>query len=424
MLLPDQTPRLPKWPFLLGDAGLLLTALFIGSQASSHMTSSEILTIAGCVACAAIIGAIPFISDYARKQDEALDERQRSLESLSRTITTSADQISIAADGFNKISELAQNNLKQAEQLPHKLQEKIAEFQARSALAADLGKKELERLEANAEKITKAASVCLKAEAAVQKQITSAMALVEQLEDKITQLNDRIAKLNTSGSKSKPAVTAKDPEIETPKAEELVVVEKEIIPEAPAVVEPAEVVPVLIEEKNLEVPTEVTPTETADLLSGATPETTEPAPVEVKPERKRSAKKQAEPKVDTSVEIDVQDEVPAKEEAPALSLEFSDVSADEAGPTTAVSADGATRITATAYIGIGNRLFIRGDGPGLSWDKGIPLQFVSIGKWRWETMDADKAISFKLYKNDEVESTNRNHAPLEPGSQVELNATF
>ncbi|MDI1319435.1 MAG: hypothetical protein PSW75_04465, partial [bacterium] len=47
----------------------------------------------------------------------------------------------------------------------------------------------------------------------------------------------------------------------------------------------------------------------------------------------------------------------------------------------AVSSDGATRLLATAYIGIGNKLFIRGDGPGLSWDKGVPMQFVSIGKW-------------------------------------------
>ena len=54
--------------------------------------------------------------------------------------------------------------------------------------------------------------------------------------------------------------------------------------------------------------------------------------------------------------------------------------------------DGATRLLVTAYIGIGNRLFIRGDAPGLSPDKGIPLQFVSIGKWRWETTEARGAV--------------------------------
>ena len=56
----------------------------------------------------------------------------------------------------------------------------------------------------------------------------------------------------------------------------------------------------------------------------------------------------------------------------------------------------------TAYIGIGNRLFIRGEGPGLSWETGVPLTFVSIGKWRWETNDASRAVTYKLYKNDEA----------------------
>ena len=68
-----------------------------------------------------------------------------------------------------------------------------------------------------------------------------------------------------------------------------------------------------------------------------------------------------------------------------------------------MSSDGATRLVVTAYIGIGNRLFIRGDGPGPSWDNGVPLTFVSIGKWRWDTNDATDTVRFKLYKNYETE---------------------
>jgi hypothetical protein len=90
----------------------------------------------------------------------------------------------------------------------------------------------------------------------------------------------------------------------------------------------------------------------------------------------------------------------------------------------AVSADGATRLVVTAYIGIGNRLFIRGEGPGLGWDKGVPLSFVSIGKWRWETNDATKAVTFRLYKNDETECTALGERSVAPGAQLELNASF
>ena len=89
----------------------------------------------------------------------------------------------------------------------------------------------------------------------------------------------------------------------------------------------------------------------------------------------------------------------------------------------AASSDGATRLLATAYIGIGNKLFIRGAGPGLSWNKGEPMQFVSIGKWGWATNDATAPIACKLYKNDETEALT-GEITLEPGKHVEVTALF
>ena len=110
--------------------------------------------------------------------------------------------------------------------------------------------------------------------------------------------------------------------------------------------------------------------------------------------------------------------------------EFSQIAPDESPRASAevtetvISSDGATRLLVTAYIGIGNRLFIRGEGPGLSWDKGVPLQFVSIGKWRWETSDAAAPVKFKLFKNDETECAALGSRTLDPGQQAEVNATF
>ena len=90
----------------------------------------------------------------------------------------------------------------------------------------------------------------------------------------------------------------------------------------------------------------------------------------------------------------------------------------------AASSDGVTRLIVTAYIGIGHKLYLRGEGPGLSWDKGVPLQFVSIGKWRWETADATAPIIAKLFKNDQVECVGLDSLTLEPGRQHEVNAGF
>ncbi len=88
-----------------------------------------------------------------------------------------------------------------------------------------------------------------------------------------------------------------------------------------------------------------------------------------------------------------------------------------------VSADGATRLLVTAYIGIGNKLYIRGDGPGLSWDKGVPMKFVSIGKWGWATDEATGPVACKLYKNDETAALS-GEIFLEPGQHVEVTALF
>lgn len=104
--------------------------------------------------------------------------------------------------------------------------------------------------------------------------------------------------------------------------------------------------------------------------------------------------------------------------------EYDQTSAEASVPVMSVAADGATRLIVTAYIGIGNRLYVRGEGPGLSWERGIPLQFVSIGKWRWESADASAPVRVKLFKNDQTECGSLGEIVLQPGHQAEVSATF
>ena len=83
----------------------------------------------------------------------------------------------------------------------------------------------------------------------------------------------------------------------------------------------------------------------------------------------------------------------------------------------------ATFISAQIDIGFGNHLSLRGEGPGLSWDKGVPMQFVSIGKWGWASHEAAAPVKCKLYKNDETAALS-GEVTLEPGKHVELTALF
>lgn len=127
--LPSDTQRLPKWPFLVGDAALLGVALTLALRNPAPLSPALIFAITGCVALAAILGAIPFLADYAAQQDEALDNRQRSLDALTRTVAGSAEQISAAAGGLHELSELARAQVEQAKALPEKLKTELETLQ-------------------------------------------------------------------------------------------------------------------------------------------------------------------------------------------------------------------------------------------------------------------------------------------------------
>ena len=104
MMSSSSSPKLPKWIFFLTDAILLLTAWFIASRSSGPLSSHAIFAITACVIVGAILGTIPLLLHYEREKNETLDDRQRALEALALTLTTAADQISIAAKGLHEIA--------------------------------------------------------------------------------------------------------------------------------------------------------------------------------------------------------------------------------------------------------------------------------------------------------------------------------
>ncbi len=59
-----------------------------------------------------------------------------------------------------------------------------------------------------------------------------------------------------------------------------------------------------------------------------------------------------------------------------------------------------TTITAKIDIGFGNALYIRGEGPGLSWDEGRLMDCVSSDVWRIVLAESARAYTFKFLVND------------------------
>lgn len=82
-----------------------------------------------------------------------------------------------------------------------------------------------------------------------------------------------------------------------------------------------------------------------------------------------------------------------------------------------------TTITARIDIGFGNALYVRGDGPGLSWHKGIPLDCVSDDKWSITLKGGAKPFVFKFLVNDLSWSAGPDYV-AEPGSDLIIVPTF
>ena len=81
-----------------------------------------------------------------------------------------------------------------------------------------------------------------------------------------------------------------------------------------------------------------------------------------------------------------------------------------------------TTIEAKIDVGFGNQLFVRGQGEGLSWDRGIPLENVDSKTWRLIVPAKDK-LQFKLLINDTVWAKGED-VVVTPGKRVELVPAF
>ncbi|MBW8780609.1 MAG: hypothetical protein JF599_01800 [Verrucomicrobia bacterium] len=82
-----------------------------------------------------------------------------------------------------------------------------------------------------------------------------------------------------------------------------------------------------------------------------------------------------------------------------------------------------TLITANVDVGFGNALFIRGEGPGLSWDLGVPLNCLSDTQWSIKLPETSKPVVYKFLINDVTWSTGVDYV-TEPGTKALLSPSF
>jgi hypothetical protein len=117
------------------------------------------------------------------------------------------------------------------------------------------------------------------------------------------------------------------------------------------------------------------------------------------------------------------EEAPAEEEASEeeeVIEEIEDAPEEEAVPTAdeAAPSGTGTALIVNLMIGIGNKPFVRGTGPGLSRDKGVPMSFLGIGRWQWVSPDPEAPATVEVWKNDQSPMGEALHLP--GGEPVEV----
>ena len=82
-----------------------------------------------------------------------------------------------------------------------------------------------------------------------------------------------------------------------------------------------------------------------------------------------------------------------------------------------------TVITALIDIGFGNTLYLRGEGPGLSWDSGVALDCVNDTQWRIALPGTGKPVAYKFLINDLTWSTGEDYV-TPSGAKVSVIPAF
>jgi hypothetical protein len=82
-----------------------------------------------------------------------------------------------------------------------------------------------------------------------------------------------------------------------------------------------------------------------------------------------------------------------------------------------------TTIRATIDVGFGNALYLRGEGAGLSWDRGILMNCVADDCWSLELSESARPVFYKFLVNDLTWSAGEDYT-IAAGRSVTVVPTF
>jgi molecular chaperone GrpE (heat shock protein) len=121
-------PKLPKWPFYLGDGLLLALAFFIQNQSPRPMATWELGLMVFCVIVGALVVIVPFVLEYLALARRAEASQLATTVAQIQNLEQLATQISSATGHWQFVQEAADKTSTTARELAERLSAEVAAF--------------------------------------------------------------------------------------------------------------------------------------------------------------------------------------------------------------------------------------------------------------------------------------------------------
>jgi molecular chaperone GrpE (heat shock protein) len=124
--------KIPKWPFLLANAVLLLAAAAVIYQAAHPISQTHIFISIGCVALGALLGCLPYILDYRATGKLIEVNAVGTVAGQLHDLKAYAEQISAATGQWALVQEATKGNTEKtvaaAAEIAGRITEEIRDF--------------------------------------------------------------------------------------------------------------------------------------------------------------------------------------------------------------------------------------------------------------------------------------------------------
>jgi Skp family chaperone for outer membrane proteins len=430
----DSQTTLSKWPFILGDVLLVGTALAIAVLGNWQLTDWQVGACVAAVALGAALFVLPYVVEFQVRVREEREDRAADLRVLEKHILNAEQELAGFTARVSALEDAAAEADRPDADLAAMIDQKIAPLEA----ARTSQKETLQALQKKLEERDKEKAPVFDPEILkpIEKRLKDLEARPKPSPEAAPEPSPAKA-VESSGpstpTKSAPARPKKTvAQIERPKR----AARERHGPEEARLLQRA------ITEKgdnSSAAVSRIIGAKTTTPPSESLPEVKKPAPQpkssEPAAEQPKTEKKEPEPKSETAPAEPPESAEPKPEAAPEPEAEAASPGAegagmlfDEAKITSPVIRTKARKndavVTASVFIGIGNKPFLRGSGGGLSWEKGQLMEFQEIGKWRWVApSDLDTAVEVQIYCNDEQPDQSGKHT-LAPGQKLEVSPVF